>query len=118
MAREVVLEQARDNWVARGLRITHEGEEAIISTSREYILSCGCVQSPGLLELLGIGNPSVLQKAGIAVKVDNPNVGENLQEHMSESDKPSEPPFLADVAELAHSDRNGLRDRSLSCYSR
>ena len=38
--------------------------------------------SPQLLELSGIGNPTVLKDAGIECKVSNPNVGENLQEHM------------------------------------
>jgi choline dehydrogenase-like flavoprotein len=48
----------------------------------EVILSAGSVQSPQLLELSGIGNPEILKAAGIDVKVENPNVGENLQEHM------------------------------------
>ena len=49
----------------------------------EVIVSAGSVQSPQLLELSGIGNQAILQNAGITVKIDNPNVGENLQEHMS-----------------------------------
>jgi choline dehydrogenase-like flavoprotein len=43
------------------------------------------VASPQLLELSGIGNPSILERAGIAVKIPNRNVGENVQEHMSKS---------------------------------
>jgi hypothetical protein len=34
--------------------------------------------------LSGIGNPSILERAGITVKIPNANVGENVQEHMSE----------------------------------
>ncbi|KAI4265317.1 MAG: hypothetical protein L6R35_007137, partial [Caloplaca aegaea] len=40
-------------------------------------------QSPQLLELSGIGDPAVLSAAGIETRVANPNVGENLQDHMS-----------------------------------
>jgi choline dehydrogenase-like flavoprotein len=54
-----------------------------VKASKEVILSCGSVQSPQLLELSGIGNHEILNAAGINVKVNNPNVGENLQEHMS-----------------------------------
>lgn len=46
------------------------------------ILCGGSVSSPQLLELSGIGDPSILKSAGIDCKVPNPNVGENLQEHM------------------------------------
>ena len=33
------------------------------------------------MELSGVGSPSILQKAGIDVIVDNPSVGENLNDH-------------------------------------
>ena len=39
------------------------------------------IKSPQILELSGIGRPEILEKAGVAVKVDLPSVGENLQEH-------------------------------------
>jgi GMC oxidoreductase len=32
--------------------------------------------------LSGIGNPEVLAKIGVKLKVDLPNVGENVQEHL------------------------------------
>lgn len=40
------------------------------------------VKSPQILELSGIGNPSVLANLGIKVQVELPGVGENLQEHL------------------------------------
>jgi choline dehydrogenase-like flavoprotein len=40
-----------------------------------------CLKTPQLLELSGIGNRAVLEKAGIPVKLDLMAVGENIQEH-------------------------------------
>ncbi|XHG07828.1 hypothetical protein AWENTII_010959 [Aspergillus wentii] len=79
---EILLEKEEDEWVARGARVVCDGEEFTVNVSREVILSAGSVQSPQLLELSGIGNRDVLEAAGIPVKLHNPNVGENLQEHM------------------------------------
>ncbi len=81
---ELVLEKEGEEWVAKGVKFTHGGEEHVVKTGGEIIISGGSVQSPQLLEVSGIGRPEVLQAAGIEVKVDSPNVGENLQEHMSE----------------------------------
>ena len=80
---EVILEEEDGQWVAKGVRFIHGGEGCTVSTEGEVIICAGSVQSPQLLELSGIGSPEVLKAAGIDVKVDNPAVGENLQEHMS-----------------------------------
>ena len=80
---EVILEKEDGQWVAKGVRFIHGSEEYTVSTEGEVIVCAGSVQSPQLLELSGIGNPDILKAAGIDVKVDNPAVGENLQEHMS-----------------------------------
>ena len=83
MVRDVVIEKEGDEWVTKGVRFVHQGKEYITKVEGgEVILSCGSVQSPQLLELSGIGNPEILKAAGIETKVANPNVGENLQEHM------------------------------------
>ena len=82
---EVVLEEEDGLWVAKGVRFIYKGEEHTVRTQGEVIICAGSVQSPQLLELSGIGNPKVVKAAGIDVKVDNPAVGENLQEHMSTS---------------------------------
>ena len=83
IVQEVVLEKAEDEWVAKGVRFIHEGKEHVIASEGEVIICAGSVQSPQLLELSGIGNPKILKDAGIETKVANPNVGENLQDHMS-----------------------------------
>lgn len=88
--RNVILEredEGEDNeWKATGVRFVHGGKEHTVTVEAkgEVILCAGTVSSPQLLELSGIGNPKILKAAGIEVKVANPNVGENLQEHMSE----------------------------------
>jgi len=48
---------------------------------RGVILSAGAIESPKLLQLSGIGAADQLRSLGIDVLVDNPAVGENLQEH-------------------------------------
>ena len=82
---KVVLEKdtMQNEWIAKGVVFTSSGESYTVRASHEVILSAGSVQSPQLLELSGIGNPSVIEAAGIPLKVNSPNVGENLQEHMS-----------------------------------
>ena len=54
----------------------------IINARAEVILAAGSVASPQLLQLSGIGPGAVLQRHGISVLVDNPNVGGNLQDHL------------------------------------
>ncbi|KAM0324445.1 hypothetical protein ACHAQA_008227 [Verticillium albo-atrum] len=53
-----------------------------VAARREVIVSAGSLQTPGLLELSGIGRESVLSAAGIKQLVDLPGVGENLQDHI------------------------------------
>lgn len=53
-----------------------------IPASQEVILSAGSIQSPGLLELSGIGSSSLLKSAKIPVLQDLPSVGENYQDHI------------------------------------
>ncbi len=84
-AKELIIEKEGSEWVAKGVKFLHNREEHVVKTEGEVIVCGGSVQSPQLLEISGIGNPQILKAAGIEVKVDNPNVGENLQEHMNKS---------------------------------
>jgi choline dehydrogenase-like flavoprotein len=52
-----------------------------ISASREVILAAGAISTPKLLQLSGIGPKSILQAAGVKVKLDKPAVGTNFQDH-------------------------------------
>ncbi|KAH0493232.1 hypothetical protein TgHK011_008147 [Trichoderma gracile] len=81
LVQEIVLDKTRDGYAASGVRFIHKDQEYVVSASREVILSAGTIKSPQILELSGVGHPEILSRAGLAVKVDSPMVGENLQEH-------------------------------------
>ncbi|KAG0152856.1 hypothetical protein PDIDSM_2661 [Penicillium digitatum] len=66
---------------ATGVSFTHAGVEYQVSAQREVIVSGGTIQSPQILELSGIGDPEVLQAAGVECKVANRGVGANVQDH-------------------------------------
>lgn len=86
-AYEVLLakdDNAAGGWKAQGVRFVSGGIEYTVRATREVILSAGSVQSPQILESSGIGGSAVLSAAGVPVKIENPNVGENLQDHLSE----------------------------------
>ena len=57
------------------------GEERSVAAGVEVILTAGAVQTPQLLELSGIGDPAVLQAAGIPVRHALPGVGRNYYDH-------------------------------------
>ena len=54
----------------------------VILAREEVVLSAGSIQSPGLLELSGIGRQDVLAAAGVSQVINLPGVGENLQDHI------------------------------------
>ncbi|KAJ6131098.1 hypothetical protein N7523_001558 [Penicillium sp. IBT 18751x] len=66
---------------ATGVNISHEGQEYNVAAKREIIVCGGTLKSPQILELSGIGDPAVLEAAGVECKVANPAVGANLQDH-------------------------------------
>ncbi|GAB1316058.1 hypothetical protein MFIFM68171_06268 [Madurella fahalii] len=69
--------------VAQGIRVTtKDGTDKIITARKEVILSAGAINSPRLLEISGIGDAGLLRQLGIDVVIDNPHVGENLQNHV------------------------------------
>jgi choline dehydrogenase len=66
---------------ATGVEWTHNGTIHQTYVDREVILAAGAVQSPQILQLSGIGPAMLLQRHGIKVIVDAPEVGENLKDH-------------------------------------
>jgi choline dehydrogenase-like flavoprotein len=81
---ELIIEDVGEHLVAHGARFSFHGSQHYAKATKEIIVCTGSVQSPQLLEISGIGNPSILKTAGIETKFSNPNLGENLQDHMSE----------------------------------
>lgn len=71
-----------DGTVAKGVEFVHGGQKYSIHATREVVLSTGVIQSPQLLELSGIGDPEVLEAAGVDVVVENKGVGANFQDHV------------------------------------
>ncbi|EGX51403.1 hypothetical protein AOL_s00054g102 [Orbilia oligospora ATCC 24927] len=73
------------------LKSTSKGQQAtsvtledgtVYTATKEVILSAGAFQSPQILETSGIGQSSLLAKAGIKTIINLPGVGENLQDHV------------------------------------
>lgn len=56
------------------------GERREVRAAREVILAGGAFNTPQLLMLSGVGPRDVLERHGIAVRVDLPAVGRNLQD--------------------------------------
>ena len=71
-----------DGRKATGVVYRQAGREVNVTARREVILSAGALQSPQLLQLSGIGPPTLLQGFGIPVVHGLAGVGENLQDHL------------------------------------
>jgi len=71
-----------DDGRATKVHYLRNGQAQEINANREIILSAGAIGSPQLLQISGIGPGAHLQSLGIDVKVDSPDVGENLQDHL------------------------------------
>ena len=77
-ARRILLEGKR----AVGVEYEQGGEIFKVMARREVIVACSTINSPGLLQLSGIGPGQVLQDAGVTQVHELPGVGENLQDHL------------------------------------
>ena len=71
-----------DGARATGVSYVQNGEPKTVFAKREILLAAGAIQSPQILQLSGIGPARHLAKMGIPVKIDAPEVGENLQDHL------------------------------------
>ena len=58
------------------------GERVSVRSTRETILSGGSIGSPQMLMCSGVGRKDDLEKLGITVIHDSPEVGQNLQDHL------------------------------------
>src|SRR3569833_3089695 len=77
---KVNLEKAGGgSYVATGITLVFG---LVFLAAEEVVLSAGSIQSPGLLELSGVGQSGVLAAAGVKQLINLPGVGENLQDHV------------------------------------
>ncbi|MEP2889419.1 GMC family oxidoreductase [Tateyamaria sp.] len=65
-----------------GARVHREGKPVDVTASKVVVLSAGAINSPQILQLSGIGPSALLKEHGIEVVLDQPFVGENLQDHL------------------------------------
>jgi choline dehydrogenase len=79
LATKVLTERGR----AVGVEAVVDGRRQVFRAEREVLLAAGSVNTPQLLLLSGIGPADELANHGISVEVDSPNVGRNLQDHVS-----------------------------------
>lgn len=95
LARRILIENGR----AVGVAYAHRGREVQVRAEREVLLAGGAINSPQLLMLSGVGPADHLRERGIAVQMDAPQVGLNLQDHL-------------DICTLRHSTRPVTYDRT------
>ena len=67
---------------ASGLEVYNKKIKMIIKPKIGVILSSGAIMTPYLLMHSGVGNGKNLKNMNIDVNIDNPNVGQNLQDHI------------------------------------
>lgn len=67
---------------AVGVECMRNGVKIEVRCKSEVILSAGTIKTPQLLELSGIGNPSLLKNFDIPVVSELPAVGERMSEHL------------------------------------
>ncbi|KAK4212468.1 hypothetical protein QBC37DRAFT_193569 [Rhypophila decipiens] len=81
LAEKIIFDTTEKVPKAVGVQIQKDHAAVTHNAKKEVILAAGVFGSPKLLELSGIGNRELLEKLNIQVVMENPNVGENLQDH-------------------------------------
>ena len=72
-----------NNHKAIGVIYSINGKRLTAMCDSEIVLSAGSINTPKILNLSGIGDPSDLNKIGIEPLIPNINVGKNLQDHLT-----------------------------------
>ena len=67
---------------ASGVEFSVKGRVERVTATREVLLSAGVINTPQILMLSGIGDPSALRAAGVTCEVAVPGIGQNLQDHL------------------------------------
>jgi choline dehydrogenase-like flavoprotein len=82
-AQKIVFDDKKKPTMAKGVEITNDatGKTSIVYAKKEVVLAAGAIQTPKLLQLSGVGPRSVLEAAGVKVRVELDAVGSNFQDH-------------------------------------
>ena len=79
----VVTESANGALTATAIEYRDAaGSPQVLHATREIILSAGAIGSPHLLMLSGIGPRRELEEAGVTCRLDLPDVGKHLKDHV------------------------------------
>jgi choline dehydrogenase-like flavoprotein len=82
IANKIVFDDKKKSTMAKGVEITDSaGKTSTVFAKKEVILAAGAIQTPKLLQLSGIGPKSILEAAGVDVRVELDAVGSNFQDH-------------------------------------
>ncbi|KAF2008747.1 GMC oxidoreductase [Aaosphaeria arxii CBS 175.79] len=79
---KIILEKKAALQTATGVMYAIGGDTKTLNARKEVILCAGALNSPKILELSGIGDPDVLQAAGVPLLLENKYIGTNLQDHL------------------------------------
>ncbi|OLN85287.1 putative GMC-type oxidoreductase Mb1310-like protein 2 [Colletotrichum chlorophyti] len=82
LVEKIVFRTDAGEIVAEAVRYNKDGETKTVKAQKEVVLTAGTFNSARLLELSGVGDAELLHRLGIDVVLDNPHVGENLQNHL------------------------------------
>jgi choline dehydrogenase-like flavoprotein len=79
----VILEGEPGALRATGVEYrTEDGGTDVATATREIVLSAGAVGSPQILMLSGVGPRAELEAAGVDCRLDAPDVGKHLKDHL------------------------------------
>ncbi|KAI0154523.1 oxidoreductase [Xylariaceae sp. FL1272] len=107
---KVLFEFDHGQYRAVGVQYWHDNVVKRVTAHKEIILAAGALQSPKILELSGIGNPSLLNRHDIEIVKDLPGVGENLQDHLVCDVSFAAVDELETLDSLARQDRHAFED--------
>ncbi|KAL2835362.1 hypothetical protein BJY01DRAFT_252739 [Aspergillus pseudoustus] len=65
-----------------GAEVSIQGSICTVHATKEVILAAGALHTPKILELSGVGDRARLENLGIDVVLEQPHVGEGLQNHI------------------------------------
>jgi len=79
----LLLDGDGPDLAVRGVEYRNADGEVMAATARkEVVLSAGAVGSPQILLLTGIGPKDELEAVGVSCRLDAPDVGKHLQDHL------------------------------------